>query len=331
MRFCPSRGLHGASSPPHLPLMAVAPSRTYSGTMNEPQELTLDGAALTFSGEHDCLYQGSGVGIVRWNCAGGRRELSDETRQPWHVVSFIHSGAFVIRAAGRSAVVDATSVLLHNPGDPYRSEHPFGCCDRGSAIAVSRGLLLDVMAFHDPTAAERPHALFRQTHAHGFSRAHLLQRTLIRGLQGGLARSEPLAVETAVLELLGEVAAGCSRRSGRAAPRQASSRVRRDYVQDAKALIQRRFREPLGLADVARALYVSTYHLCRLFKEETGLPIHRYLNRLRLREALERVAEGGDELTEIALSVGFSCHSHFTRAFRREFGVPPSEVRRPAA
>ncbi|MBW8877692.1 MAG: helix-turn-helix transcriptional regulator [Acidobacteria bacterium] len=299
--------------------------------MRDRQELTLDGAALTFSGEHVCLYQGAGVGLVRWSCAGGRRELSDETRQPWHVVSFIHSGAFVLRAAGRSEVIDATSVLLHNPGAPYRSEHPFGCCDRGSAIAVSRDLLLGVLAFHDPTAAERPHALFRRTHAHGFSRAHLLQRRLIRNLQGGLAPSEPLAIETAVLELLGEVAAGCSRLSGRSLPHHDSSRARRDYVQDAKALIQQRFCEPLELADVARALYVSTYHLCRLFKEETGLPIHRYLNRLRLREALERVAGGEDDLTEIALSVGFSCHSHLTRAFHREFGVPPSEVRRPAA
>jgi len=299
--------------------------------MKDSQDLTLDGAALTFSGEHVCLYQGFGVGVVRWSCAGGRRETSEETRQPWHLISFIDSGAFVLRAAGRAEVIDATSVLLHNPGDPYQSEHPFGCCDRGSALAVSRDRLLEVMAFHDPAAAERPHAQFRRTHVHGFSRAHLLQRRLIRGLQGGLARSEPLAVEVAVLELLGEVAAECSRRGGRSVPRHDPSRVRRDYVQDAKALIQQRFCEPLGLEDVARALYVSTFHLCRLFKEETGLPIHRYLNRLRLREALERVAGAEDDLTEIALSVGFSCHSHFTRAFRREFGVPPSEARRPTA
>ncbi|HSS50798.1 MAG TPA: AraC family transcriptional regulator, partial [Thermoanaerobaculia bacterium] len=245
----------------------------------------------------------------------------------WHVVSFVHSGAFRLHAAGRSAVIDATSVVLHNPGEPYQSEHPFGCCDRGSAIAVSCERLLEIMAIHDPAARERPQALFRQTHAHGLSRAYLLQRRLIRGLQGP-AQPEPMAVETAVLELLGEVAAGCAGLSGSSASRHDATRVRRDYVQDAKALLQRRFREPLGLADVARALYVSTYHLCRLFKEETGMPIHRYLNRLRLREALERIAGGETGLMELALSVGFSCHSHFTRAFCREFGVPPSEVRR---
>jgi len=98
-------------------------------------------------------------------------------------------------------------------------------------------------------------------------------------------------------------------------------------VQDAKALLQERFREPLGLADTGRALYVSTFHLCRLFKEETSMPIHRYLNRLRLREALERISGGETSLTELALSAGFSCHSHFTPSAGSS-ACPPAEVRR---
>jgi AraC family transcriptional regulator len=297
--------------------------------MDEPQDLTLDGAALKYAGHPvGWLYRGHGLGVIRWDCAGRRRELSDETQQPLHVVSFVHSGAFVLHAECRTAVIDATSVLLYNPGDSYRTEHPFGCRDRGSAIAVSYELLSEIMAVHDPAARERPRALFRRTFAHGFSRAYLLQRRLIRSLQRQ-AQPEPLAVEAAALEVLGEVAAGCSRLKGPpCTPLHDSSRVRRDYVQDAIAVLQRRFRESLALADIARSLYVSIFHLCRLFKEETGVPIHRYLNRLRLREALERISSGETGLTELALSVGFSCHSHFTRAFCLEFGVTPSAVRR---
>ncbi|HKI01451.1 MAG TPA: helix-turn-helix transcriptional regulator, partial [Thermoanaerobaculia bacterium] len=72
-------------------------------------------------------------------------------------------------------------------------------------------------------------------------------------------------------------------------------------------------------------------HLCRLFKEETGLPIHRYLNQLRLRQALRDLSSQEEtELAVLAVDLGFSCQSHFTRAFRKEFGVSPGEARRRA-
>jgi AraC-like DNA-binding protein len=107
-----------------------------------------------------------------------------------------------------------------------------------------------------------------------------------------------------------------------------AGRARRAYVEDAKTLLQRRFREPLRLKDIARDLYVSPYHLCRLFKEETGLSIHRYLNQLRLRQALEELARAETDLASLALELGFCGQSHFTRNFCKEFGVPPGVARR---
>jgi AraC-like DNA-binding protein len=113
-------------------------------------------------------------------------------------------------------------------------------------------------------------------------------------------------------------------------PRRDSGRALRRYAEDARELLHQRFREPLRLEDVARALYVSTYHLCRVFKEETGMSIHQYLNQLRLRQALKELAHGDIALAELANDLGFCCQSHFTRAFRKEFGVPPGEARRRA-
>ena len=67
--------------------------------------------------------------------------------------------------------------------------------------------------------------------------------------------------------------------------------------------------------------------MCRLFRRHAGLPLHRYRRRLRLREALRRLADGERDLTGLALDLGFSEHSHFTNAFRAEFSVPPSGFR----
>jgi AraC-like DNA-binding protein len=183
------------------------------------------------------------------------------------------------------------------------------------------------MAHHDPAALESAEGLFPGSHSQGLSRAYLLQRLLLQRLKTGIA--EPLAIEEAVLGILGEVAEGCGPMRNRSYVRRRDpARSRRGYAEDAKALLQDRFREPLRLDDVAQALHVSPYHLCRLFKAETGVPVHRYLNRLRLRHALEGIAERDVDLTHLAFELGFSSHSHFTSAFRKEFGVTPREARR---
>jgi len=85
--------------------------------------------------------------------------------------------------------------------------------------------------------------------------------------------------------------------------------------------------ENVSLDDVAAAVNASPFNFARIFQQQTGLPIHRYLTILRLRAALERIADPHVDITEIALDLGFSSHSHFTDVFRREFGETPSAIR----
>jgi AraC family transcriptional regulator len=292
----------------------------------ESNEPAIDGKAGDLPGLGlDWAYASPGFGIVRWDCSGARRELSEEKQQFWHVVSFVHQGAYVLHGPGRPVLVDPTSVVFYNPEAPFRTEHPFGCGDHGSALVIHRDFLRGVVADHDPAAQDGREGLFRRRLGQGFSAASLRQRLIVRHLMD--KGVDPLAVESAVQHLLGILIGALAHREGIGAVRRDPERARRRYVEDAKAILQVRFRERLRLDDVARALHVSTYHLCRLFKEETGVPIHRYLNRLRLMEALEPLAEGDADLSTLALDLGFSSHSHFTAAFRKEFAMSPREVR----
>lgn len=277
---------------------------------------------IEFTPDVNWLFHGPLLGLAVWKGAS-----VGEPVQAWPSVSFVHSGAFLLHAQGRSAVIDATSVLLQNPGEPLLSEHPFGGRENGSSIFIHPRMLLDLMSVHDPTVGDRPGSPFSRPYLHGLFRAELLQRLLV----GRLRTEEPteaMAIEEAILKVLGEVARECRPGPGRPDTRRRPSRARRGYVEDAKALLQRRFRERLQLDDIARGLFVSPYHLCRLFREETGVTIHRYLNRLRLREALGPVADGSVELGELAFELGFSSHSHFTAAFRKEFGLSPRRVKK---
>ena len=71
----------------------------------------------------------------------------------------------------------------------------------------------------------------------------------------------------------------------------------------------------------------SAFHLARVFRSETGFSVHGFRQALRLRSALDRLSAHRDDLTALALELGFSSHSHFSERFRNEFGVPPSQVR----
>ena len=100
---------------------------------------------------------------------------------------------------------------------------------------------------------------------------------------------------------------------------------RRELVERAKRVLAETFRESLSLPVLAAHVGVSVFHLCRVFRRLTGFTLHGYRNALRLKAALENLSA---DLTGVALELGFSSHSHFTAAFRKEFGVTPSALRR---
>ena len=82
-----------------------------------------------------------------------------------------------------------------------------------------------------------------------------------------------------------------------------------------------------SLSALAGALNVSPFHLAHVFRAEVGTSIHQYVLQLRLRLALERLAEGATSLSALGLDLGFSSHSHFTTSFRKHFGLTPREAR----
>lgn len=82
----------------------------------------------------------------------------------------------------------------------------------------------------------------------------------------------------------------------------------------------------VSLGDLARAVGSSPSHLAAIFKKAEHTTIHRYLVDLRLRRAAS-LLWGCDDLTTLALNLGFASQSHFSNAFRRWAGCPPGQYR----
>jgi AraC-like DNA-binding protein len=85
--------------------------------------------------------------------------------------------------------------------------------------------------------------------------------------------------------------------------------------------------EPLSLAGASEGVHLSPSRLRHLFVEQTGLAFKTYLLWLRLVRAVTVYSEGRS-LTEAAHEAGFSDSAHFSRVFKRTFGLPATTLTR---
>ncbi len=83
----------------------------------------------------------------------------------------------------------------------------------------------------------------------------------------------------------------------------------------------------LSFDELARLCSLSRPHFFYLFKECTSVSPALYLNALRMESAFSRLGAGETAIHALAQSLGFSAANHFTRFFRQNLGIPPSEYR----
>lgn len=87
----------------------------------------------------------------------------------------------------------------------------------------------------------------------------------------------------------------------------------------------------ITLDQVAPLCRLSPSQFCRAFRQAYGMSFGQYLMRYRIDRACERLASPGAVVKNVAYSVGFADHSYFSRAFKRQVGVSPSEFHARAA
>src|SRR5439155_25190239 len=96
---------------------------------------------------------------------------------------------------------------------------------------------------------------------------------------------------------------------------------------DVRDLLADRLAEPVPLADMARVAGLSVSQFARQFKATAGLAPHRYLLRMRVRQAQRLLRTGTLPIAEVAAQCGFSHQEHLTRVMRAQLGTTPGALR----
>ena len=258
--------------------------------------------------------------LLTWTCGGHHRHWGDVefVDRPEIVVPL--GGVFVRESASRELLATPLTAAFANRGDEYRVRHPVEGGDRGVAVVLSdEGLEGLARAGYFPGSREP-----RLPEGAGqiSPRLALKVQVLLRRPTG----THRLALDELAADLTAE-ALSRTRRPPRRRNRRTGSRQTAAVARGLE-FIASSYRRAISVDDVARAAAYSMFHFSRIFRQETGFSIHRYVLVMRLREAAKRVLEGEDNLSALAYELGFSSHSHFTSAFTREYALAPSLLRR---
>lgn len=88
------------------------------------------------------------------------------------------------------------------------------------------------------------------------------------------------------------------------------------------------YREEVNLKKIAELVNMAEGSLCRFFKENMGITLFEYLNRIKTDFACKLLMDPDLSIMEVCFDSGFNNLSHFNKQFRKTNGMPPSEYRK---
>lgn len=106
------------------------------------------------------------------------------------------------------------------------------------------------------------------------------------------------------------------------------NRVNNPYVKSAMSIIEKNLKDPLPIDAIAKRINLSTRQLERLFLAETNITPTAYSLKARLNLALKYLLNTDYSVNHIAQETGFISSSHFSKAFRKEYNLSATEMRK---
>jgi AraC-like DNA-binding protein len=236
-----------------------------------------------------------------------------------HTIAFVRRGFFLKEVGHERIAADATQAVFFPRGETYRVHHPIEGGDDCVVLALDDDFLDEAERDLGGDAYGEPR--LPSGHVRLDTRLSMLLSQLFARATRGV---DAVAIEETACRLASAVLE--TARAGRGAWQSATA-DRRERVAAVQSTMTSRLGERLLVSGLAATVGWSQFQLLRAFREDTGMPVHRYLTNLRVAAALARLSDGETDLTRVALDCGFSDHSHFSNVFRERAALTPSAAR----
>lgn len=105
------------------------------------------------------------------------------------------------------------------------------------------------------------------------------------------------------------------------------SQLRDFYIHEAVTYMEQNYQRNLTVEEISDACRLNRNYFSKLFRDSMGCPPQEFLIRMRLAKATELLRAGGTPIGEIAAKCGYPNQLHFSRAFKKRYGISPREWR----
>jgi AraC family transcriptional regulator len=258
--------------------------------------------------------------VSAWDCVcrGLCRGKAGEEDAPTTWIAFPQRGVYVHSVGSRDVVADTNQIVIINEDEPYQVSHPVPGGDVTMSVGVDRATLLEITPPEYRGTRER--AAFNRSGLRVDARTQLLSARLRQRLSRRTI--DPLEAESQLLQLVRHAIGD----TGSHTARHGNGHTEK-LADDVKLLLSSDPRRRWTLAEMAGRVGVTPVYLTDAFRRVEGVPLYRYHLRMRLALALSLLADC-DDLTTLAIDLGFASHSHFSATFKRTYGVTPSEFQK---
>jgi AraC family transcriptional regulator len=242
----------------------------------------------------------------------GSGYVVDRERFPYLSVEYVDSGSGTVTLDGRAFLLRPGSLFCYGPGLRHRIEADgappmvkyfvdFAGAGAGSLLRVGAWAERRPLRVAEPA---RIRGLFDELQRIGQRPgAHAVRRALL-----GLEQIILAAADDSLPEDAGESAAW-------------------NTYQRCRSWIESSYLRLRSLADVEAACGTSAAHVCRLFQRYSGTTPYQLVVRLRMARAAALLLDGGRLVREIGSLVGYDDPYHFSKAFKRVYGLSPEAFR----
>lgn len=226
--------------------------------------------------------------------------------------SLVLQGAYTEIYEQKSRYCQPSTIIIHPPQESHSVD-----------FADSKSRILNIKIDH-----QRYQQICEHSKVLNYPRSLLNRETiyLINRLYREFSRKDEvssLAIEGLILEILAEV----SRKQNYG---KKSSDKFPLWIKEVNDFLQSNFAKSFTLEEIAKIADVHSVHLARVFREKYGCTIGEYVRKLRIEFACRQIKKDMP-MSEIALSAGFADQSHFTRIFKSQIGITPTEYKKTRA